>query len=201
MCQYALMKKGQATQKKIIDQAMLDASIRGISGLTIGSLAAELKMSKSGLFAHFGSKTGLQKAVILAIFQQYQHDIITPALKTRQGRGQIIELMQRWVYWSRHKDRPGGCPIASSLFDPTEFDAEIKQVLKQGIETLTQVFHQCIEDAKVVDLHNDIDTEHLATQLMGIYYAQHINFWLIEDELAAEKSMASVRALLIKKAD
>ncbi len=194
------MKKGTKTQQKIIDQAILQASKQGLAGLTIGSLATALKMSKSGLFAHFGSKTNLQKQVITAIFKQYQQDIIEPALQQPRGSAQVESLMYRWVEWSKHQARPGGCPLASSLFDSTELDPAVKVLLQAGMQRLLEVFHDAIEAAKQVDLDDQVETQQLTTQLVGIYYAQHINYWLLNDADATRDAMQAVRSLLLQSA-
>lgn len=198
MCQHARMKKGSQTQLKIIDQAIYQASKQGLAGLTIGSLASTLKMSKSGLFAHFGSKVQLQKQVITAIFEQYQQDIIEPALQVPAGCQQIKALMQLWVEWSKQQARPGGCPLASSLFDTTELDAEVKALLQVGMQGLTAVFEAAIEAAKQVDLDATIETRQLTMKLIGIYYAQHIDYWLLNDANATQQAMQAVESLLLR---
>ncbi len=192
------MKKGSKTQQKIIDQAIYEASKQGLAGLTIGSLASTLKMSKSGLFAHFGSKTTLQKHVITAIFEQYQKDIIEPALQTPAGCEQIILLMKLWVEWSKQQARPGGCPLASSLFDTTELAVEVKALLQAGMQGLRTVFDAAIEAAKLVDLDASVPTQQLTMQLVGIYYAQHINYWLLGDVGATQEAMQAVQSLLLR---
>ncbi len=193
------MKKGANTQQKIIDQAIIQASKHGIAGLTIGSLAAALKMSKSGLFAHFGSKINLQKKVIESVFNQYTQDIIEPALSIPEGSQQVLGLMNLWVRWSKHEKRPGGCPLASSLFDPTALDSEVKALLQSGMNGLSKVLRNCIESAKAIDLDDSIDTEQLILQLVGIYYSQHINYWLLGDTEATASALQAVKALLVLK--
>src|SRR3954447_25401423 len=77
--------KGAETRAAILDRAVDLASVEGLEGLTIGRLAAELEMSKSGLFAHFGSKQELQLAAVEAAAQRFRAGVIEPALDTAEG--------------------------------------------------------------------------------------------------------------------
>ena len=190
------MGKGQHTFSKIIDQAQRNASLHGISGLTIGSLANQLHMSKSGLFAHFGSKTDLQKQVVTAIFERFAEDVVLSALEQPPGRAQIAQLMLNWIGWSRADERPGGCPMASSFYDLDALQPPIRQLLKSSLLKFKKTIRRMIEAAQTVDLDSDLDSRQLTTQLIGVYFSQHINHWLLEDETAAEEAMAAVHQLL-----
>ncbi|WP_395376744.1 TetR/AcrR family transcriptional regulator [Marinicella sp. W31] len=190
------MGKGQHTFSKIIDQAQHNASLHGISGLTIGSLANQLHMSKSGLFAHFGSKTDLQKQVVTAIFERFAEEVVMTALEKPPGRAQIELLMQNWIGWSRAEERPGGCPMASSFYDLDALELPIRQLLKSSMLKFRKVFQHMIEQAQTVDLDPHLDSKQLTTQLIGVYFSQHINHWLLDDATAAEDALVAVRQLL-----
>jgi AcrR family transcriptional regulator len=79
------MTKGEQTRAAILDRAVEIASVRGLDGLTIGVLADELSMSKSGLFAHFGAKTELQLSVLRHAVDRFVTTVIAPALKLPRG--------------------------------------------------------------------------------------------------------------------
>jgi len=190
------MGKGQQTFSKIIDQAQRNASLHGVGGLTIGTLASQLGMSKSGLFAHFGSKTDLQKQVVAAIFQAFADGVVLTALETPPGRAQIEQLMHNWVMWSRADERPGGCPMASSFFDLDALEPPIRQLLKESFLQFRLTLQKMIEKAQTVDVDPTLDSKQLTTQLIGLYFSQHINHWLLDDATAATEAMAAVQLLL-----
>ncbi len=113
------MKKGEQTRMAIIDQALNRASIVGLGGLSIGGLATDLKMSKSGLFAHFGSKETLQESVLSEVVDRFIDKVIRPALKESTGIARLETLMAAWIGWGDAKKFPGGCPLMSASI---EFD-------------------------------------------------------------------------------
>ena len=190
------MSKGKDTRAKILHQAQQKASRMGITGLTIGTLASALDMSKSGLYAHFGSKTDLQKQVVTAIFDRFAEEVVMTALKLPDGTAQIEQLMRNWVWWSRADERPGGCPMASAFFDLDALDPPIRHLLKVSLLKFRQVLEQMIVKAQAVDLDPELDSKQLTTQLIGLYFSQHINHWLLNDASAAEDAIQAVSSLL-----
>jgi AcrR family transcriptional regulator len=110
------MKKGEATRARILDKAVLLASRDGLDGLSIGTLAGELKLSKAGLFAHFGSKETLQTAVLEHAAMLSQRRVIAPLTAVAAGGAQIQALLERCIAWIDTPSFPGGCPIISACF-------------------------------------------------------------------------------------
>src|SRR5205085_2533786 len=93
----------------ILDHAVGLASVVGLEGLTIGRLAEDLKLSKSGLFAHFHSKEALQLQVLQAARSLYWRTVVRPTLRTSSGEPRVRAFVDRWIAWERHKAMPGGC--------------------------------------------------------------------------------------------
>jgi AcrR family transcriptional regulator len=100
-------QKGSETRASILDRAVDLASVEGLEGLTIGRLAAELRMSKSGLFAHFGSKQELQLATVEAAARRFRDSVIVPSLEAPEGAPRIRAMGDR--YLERMGDYSGGC--------------------------------------------------------------------------------------------
>ena len=100
-------EKGAQTREAILDRAVDLASVEGLEGLTIGRLAAELRMSKSGLFAHFGSKQELQLATIAAAAERFKGKVIDPALEFPDGAPRLRAMAER--YLDQLGDYSGGC--------------------------------------------------------------------------------------------
>jgi AcrR family transcriptional regulator len=119
--------KGEQTRAAILDRAVDLASIEGLEGLTIGRLAAELRMSKSGLFAHFGSKQELQLATIAAAAERFRAAVIEPAREAPDGAPRLRALGERYLehldlysggcFWgatsAEYDDRPG--PVRDAI--------------------------------------------------------------------------------------
>lgn len=120
-------EKGTQTREAILDRAVDLASVEGLEGLTIGRLAAELQMSKSGLFAHFGSKQDLQLATIAAAAARFKATVVDPALELPDGAPRLRALAERYLdqvdtysggcFWAatsaEYDDRPG--PVRDAI--------------------------------------------------------------------------------------
>ena len=103
--------KGEETRSAILSAAVEQASAGGFESLTIGSLAEKTGMSKSGLFAHFGSKLDLQIAALDEAARQFTEAVFMPALKAPRGLRRFRALIDNWINWPHRASLPGGCPI------------------------------------------------------------------------------------------
>lgn len=110
---------GERTRQAILEAAVDIASEEGLEGLTIGRLAAELSMSKSGLFAHFGSKEELQLATVEAAREVFVREVIRPAFEAPKGLGRLWQLCDVWLEYVRREVFRGGCFFAAAA---AEFD-------------------------------------------------------------------------------
>ena len=104
---------GERSRRTILDAAARLATVEGIEGLSIGALAKAIGMSKSGLYAHFGSKEELQLATIDAAQEVFDADVITPALEVDAGLGRVEALCERFLLHVERGVFPGGCFFAS----------------------------------------------------------------------------------------
>jgi AcrR family transcriptional regulator len=102
-------RKGEQTRAAILDRAIDLASVEGLEGLTIGRLAAELEMSKSGLFAHFGSKQELQLATVAAAAQRFRAAVVEPALAAAEGTPRLRALAETYIDHIDRSAYSGGC--------------------------------------------------------------------------------------------
>src|SRR5262245_59000560 len=122
------MRKGQATREAILDHAIDLARRVGVEGLTIGRLAADLELSKSGLFAHFRSKEALQVQVLDWAAERFVATVLRPALAVETGEARIRALFERWLDWER---RPGGCIFVQAAADLDDRDGPARDRLVQ----------------------------------------------------------------------
>jgi AcrR family transcriptional regulator len=115
----ATSTKAVRTRAAILEQAVDIASVEGLEGLSIGKLASELQMSKSGLFAHFGSKQELQLATLGAAAQRFYAEVIAPALVQDEGQARLRAYCSGYLDYLERKVFAGGCFWAGAA---TEFD-------------------------------------------------------------------------------
>lgn len=108
------------TRAEVLGVAVRRASIEGLEGLTIGRLADEVAMSKSGLFGLFGSKEGLQVAAFEAATEQFVAEVWEPVARREPGLPRLLALIDRWLAYHRRRSLPGGCFVTTAT---VEFDA------------------------------------------------------------------------------
>jgi AcrR family transcriptional regulator len=103
--------KGEDTRAQILAAAVEQASASGFESLTIGTLAERIGMSKSGLFAHFGSKLELQIATLDEAARQFTEAVFAPAIRVPRGLKRLRVLFENWISWTQRAHLPGGCPV------------------------------------------------------------------------------------------
>jgi AcrR family transcriptional regulator len=108
------------TRAEVLDVAVRRASVDGLEGLTIGRLADELAMSKSGLFGLFGSKEELQLATFEAAVEHFTRDVWRPVARREPGLPRLLALVDRWLAYHQRRILPGGCFVTTAT---VEFDA------------------------------------------------------------------------------
>ena len=108
------------TRADVLDAAVRRASVDGLEGLTIGRLANEVAMSKSGLFGLFGSKEELQVATFAAAVEHFERAVWQPVARREAGLPRLLALIDRWLDYHRRRSLPGGCFVTTAT---VEFDA------------------------------------------------------------------------------
>jgi AcrR family transcriptional regulator len=190
------VSKGAETRQAVLDAALRMASKVGLHGLTIGSLAEEAHLSKSGLFAHFRSKEALQLAVLEYASARVVDLVIRPALKTNRGEPRLRELFERWLEWDRDT-WPGGCLFVAAA---TELDDEpgivrdrLAQSQRDWLESIAMMWRSGVNDGQ---FHADLDSDQYAFELQGIMLAFHQSYRLLGDPHAEERARKAVEKLL-----
>lgn len=191
------MSKGEETRERIIGEAFRLATRDGLDGLTIGTLADALKMSKSGLFAHFKSKEQLQVSVLEEASRRWQEKVFLPALKAPRGLPRLEALFERWLAWGNPKDTPGGClfiAAAAELDDqpgaPRDFLVETDRALHTAIARTVKL---CVDEGH---FKPDTDPAQVAFELHGIFLAYHHALRLLEDARAKDRARRAFGHLL-----
>lgn len=189
------MRKGVTTRQTILDRATDLASQIGLSGLTIGHLADDLELSKSGLFAHFQSKEALQIQVLEHAAASFVERVVRPALAQPRGGPRLRALFERWLAWDAAL--PGGCVFvaAASEFDdrPGPVHDRLVALQRQWVDVLTTSFRKAVEEGHVAP---DADPAQYAQDLYGIMLAWHHYARLLGDQAAERRARRTFEALL-----
>ena len=192
-----LAPKGERTRQSILDRAVDIASLEGLQGLTIGRLAEELGMSKSGLFAHFGSKEDLQIATIEADSQRYINEIFTEALRQPRGYPRLMAICDSWLSYIRRSVFPGGCFFAAASFEFDSRPGPVRDRIRKMMDDWMHALERSIGMAKEEGhLKDDVDPSQLAFELNSLFFGANFAFYLRDDQQAIERAERAVRTRL-----
>jgi AcrR family transcriptional regulator len=174
--------RGLKTRHAILKKAVNIASIEGLEGLTVGKLASLLRISKSGLFAHFGSKEELQSAVVEEARRIFIEKVIRPAYEV-QGLQRLRSLCEHWLSYAEERVFPGGCFFAAASL---EFDDRPGRVRDQIIDSMKKwlgVLEQAVRDAQSAgEIRKDVDAGHLAFEIQALALGANWASRLFRDE-------------------
>jgi AcrR family transcriptional regulator len=188
------MAKGDDTRHAILSRAFELATVVGVSGLSIGRLAEATGLSKSGLFAHFGSKEALEVAVVEEASRQFVQDVMVPALREPRGVPRVRALFDRWLAWGI---RPGGCFFvgASAELDdrPGPPRDALVQASKDWIDELTKAAQIAIREGH---FRPDLDAAQFAFEEYGIMLVTHSFHRFIREPDALDRSHRAFERLL-----
>ena len=184
---------GDRKRDAILQAAMDVSSAEGLGGLTIGRLAREIGMSKSGLFAHFGSKEELQLATVRFAADDYEREVIAPPQAAEPGLSRLRALMSCWVRYIDATSNRGGC-----FFDAasSEFGSRPGPVRELLARYSRNWLHQLEEQARLAhrlgELRADADPELLVFRLHAYVEEANWSRELFQDERAFEKARAAI---------
>lgn len=193
------MRKGEATNQLILRGGLSEASRSGLSRLTIGGLAAAMGMSKSGLYAHFGSKEKLQLDILDFAADHFRDVVVLPALNEPAGIGRIRCLVERWMGWDGDAEYalPGGCVFVAAA---TELDDAPDGPVRDRLaghhaafrDVLQRVHRSAVTVGDLVE-GDSVDFSHaLYSHMLGFHFARR----MMRDPVASERTWQAVDRLL-----
>jgi AcrR family transcriptional regulator len=191
------MGRGAETRQAILEHAAHVASRVGLEGLTIGQLASELSLSKSGLFAHFQSKEELQIQTLRYAAELFVDRVVRPALKAPRGEPRLRALFERWLAWAEADTQAGGCVFvaAASELDDRAGPAreELVRHQRDWFELVANVARTGIDEGHFT---TELDAEQLAHDFHGVTLAYHHARRLLRDPRAQERARRAFEALV-----
>ena len=191
------MGKGRKTRSAILDEALALASQAGLSGLTIGTLATRSGLSKSGLFAHFGSKEDLQLAVIQAVRQLYSELVFQPAMRQPAGLPRLRAIVENWLAWTGTAKLPGGCIMTAAAYEFDDCPGPVKELVSQSLRELRKTLARTVRLAiDAGELRPDADADQLAFEICAIYAGAQLDARLFGDPEARRRALIALDNLL-----
>jgi AcrR family transcriptional regulator len=182
--------KAAATRATILERAVDIASVDGLEGLTIGRLAGELQMSKSGLFAHFGSKEELQLATVDAAAARFFNEVVAPAQIVPEGAPRLRAYCERYLDYLQRKVFAGGCFWAAAA---AEFDGRpgpVRDVVRAG------VLGWMGELERQAALAGVVDAGELAFEIYSLGLGANTCSQLLGEERAFDRARAAIERRL-----
>jgi len=182
--------KGAGTRAAILDHAVDLASAEGLEGLTIGRLAAELKMSKSGLFAHFGSKQDLQLATVEAAARRFRSAVVDPALGAPDGSQRLRAMADSYLTYLDGRAYSGGCFWAATSAEYDDRPGPVRDAIAAALDGwLAELERQAT-------IASAADPGRLAFELYAVVMAANSRYRLSADRAAFDHARAVVDRLL-----
>ncbi|HMI90585.1 MAG TPA: TetR/AcrR family transcriptional regulator [Polyangiales bacterium] len=191
------MSKGEQTRERILERAFRLAGREGLEGLSIGALASDLGLSKSGLFAHFGSKEDLQIAVLAAAAQRFQAAVIQPAVRGPRGVARVRRLFDSWLTWSADPSLPGGCLFIAAATELDDREGRARDFLvgsqRELLDFVAGTARQAIEQG---EFRKDLDCEDFAFDLYALMLGFNHSRRLLRDPRSEERTRAAFERLV-----
>jgi len=189
--------KGADTRQAVLERAVALASKVGLGGLTIGTLADELQLSKSGLFGHFRSKEALQIQVLNHAADRFVDAVVRPALGEPRGRPRLRALFERWLEWAHSSPMPGGCLFVAAATELDDRTGPVRDRLEQlqhdWLGVMATSFRKGIEEEH---FPADADPDQFAHDMYGVMLAYHHAHRLLREPKAEARARHAFEALI-----
>lgn len=184
------------TRQAILEHAMGLSSMVGLGGLTIGRLADELELSKSGLFAHFRSKEALQTQILQHAASRFVDSVIKPALSAPRGEPRVEAIFNSWLEWPKTSPLMGGCVFVQAASELDDRPGPVRDLLvrlqKDWLEVIANTVRTAITEGH---FREDVDPEQFAQDLYGVMLSCHHASRLLGDPKAQMRARHAFDAL------
>jgi AcrR family transcriptional regulator len=189
--------RGLKTRGAILQKAVNIASLEGLEGLTIGKLASELRISKSGLFAHFGSKEDLQCAVVQEAGRIFVEIVIRPAFEFH-GIKRLRSLCEHWLGYAEEKVFPGGCFFSAASLEFDDRPGKVRDLIVDSLQRWLGTLEQAVRDAQNAgEIRKDANPKQLVFEVQALAMGANWASRLFHDEGAFRR----IRRAILERID
>ena len=189
------MTKGEDTKRTILDAGLKMATQLSLETVTIGNLAKETQMSKSGLFAHFQSKENLQVEILKHAGELFAQSVVIPSLLETAGIPRIKTLVNNWIAWSTRMT--GGCIFVSSSTEFSDRPGKIRDFIlaqqEAWIDSLRRMARSAI---RVGDFREDVDCDQFAFEMYSLLLGFHYYDKLLNSAETRKRQSIALEQLL-----
>jgi AcrR family transcriptional regulator len=190
------VRKGELTRTAILDEALQVASRSGFTGLSVGGLADQTGMSKSGLFAHFGSMDQLQLQLLQRARERFVDSVVRPALSAPRGEQRVRAVFDSWLRWSNDV-LDGGCIFVAAAVELDDRPGELRDALvlaeRDWLELLATVAGTAVTEG---DFAADLDVDQFAFEVHSLMLGHHHASRLMKDPRALAMTRRSFESII-----
>ena len=192
-----LKTKGARTRNAILEVAAALATEEGLEPLSMGRLAAATGMSKSGLFAHFGSKEELQLATVDHAASLFVAEVIMPARAAPRGLARVWALCDHMIDYAERQVFPGGCFFAATSFEFNNRPGPVRGRIEEMIRSWLSYLERAVEQAQEAgELDSSVSPREIAFQLDAFAQAANAQYQLFRDAAVFSEARRAVRERL-----
>jgi AcrR family transcriptional regulator len=185
---------GERSRRAILDASARLATVEGIDGLSIGGLARAIGMSKSGLYAHFGSKEELQLATIATAEEVFNADVIAPAMQSDDGLPRAQALCERFLSHVERGVFPGGCFFSSVAAELDTRPGPVRDRITAFLSEWAELIASSLAAAqRQGDLNSDVSIDQIAFELNAMLAQANAVFLLYGDRKAFDLARRAIR--------
>jgi AcrR family transcriptional regulator len=190
------MRKGELTRAAILDVALQLASRQGLEGLTIGLLADQMKMSKSGVFAHFGSREDLQIEVVRLYHNRFEQEVFYPSIKDPRGLLRLQSMFARWITRVT-VEIDSGCIYISGAVEYDDRPGAIRDQLVGMVRTWQNALHRAVQQSiESGQLRADVDAWQMVYEMYGLILALHHDARFLKIPGSVERAQSGFERLI-----
>ncbi len=192
------LRKGEKTREAILADALALASQIGLEALSFAEVAQRAGLSKSGLFAHFGSKDELQRAILVRAQSLFRDRVLLPAQSHPPGLARLRAFFDFWLAWIDDcSEMPGGCLLISAAIEYDDRPGDLRSALVQGHRELRGALAKAVRLAiEAGELDSACDPWQLTFDVLGLVLAASHERRLLDDRRAVERARRSFERAL-----
>ena len=193
-----LMQKGQQTKSAIVDAALGLATQIGIEGLSIGAVAEVMQMSKSGVFAHFGSREELQISVIREYHHRFESEVFYPAMQEARGLPRLQALFANWMKRTS-AEIDSGCLYISGAAEFDDRPGPVRDALASSVKTWLSAVHRAVVQARDEHhLNKNMDASQMVFEIHGLILALHYEARFLKSAKSFNRAKHGFEQILLR---
>lgn len=191
------MSSTDVVRERILSHGLGIASAEGLHALSMGDVARDLDLSRSGLFAHFATKESLQLGVLEQASQMFIREVMDAASASPPGEARVKALFTNWIAWARSPRLKGGCPFVHASAESDALPDPVRNKLKEVLDGWNSILAAAIEDAKLTgQFQPELDTDQFVFEVTGLYLSHHFWHWSMKDRQTLSRTKKAFERLL-----